>query len=158
MAADELDRTGFDETTNYLTEALGRLIPQRLARRAIDVDVTTDRTKYAPGEAVEIAIEFQNRLPVPVTVKTPRARLWGWAVDGALEASEERRYLSPEEAMMSFRGRERKRITRRWEGTIRRTGSPDRWEPLTPGRHEISAFIAVEGHPRPEDRTTIEVR
>lgn len=157
MADEEVDRTGFDDTRNYLTEALGRIIPQPLARWAIDVDVTTDRDAYAPGEAVEIGIEFRNRLPVPVTIKTPRARLWGWTVDGTLEASEERRYLRPERATLSFRGRERKRITRRWEGTIRRTGSPDTWEPLTPGPHEISAFIAVEDRPRPEARTTIEV-
>ena len=158
MADEAVDRTGFDDTTNYLTEALGRVIPQRLARWAIDVEVTTDREEYAPGEAVEIGIEFRNRLPVPVTITTPRARLWGWAVDGTLEASDERRYLSPAEATLSFRGRERKRIIRRWEGTIRRRGSPDTWEPLAPGPHEISAFIAVEDRPRPEDRTTIEVR
>lgn len=157
MADDEVDRTGFDDTTNYLADALGRLVPQWIALRAISVRVSTDREEYAPGEPVEIGIEFRNRLPVPVTIKTPRARLWGWAVDGTHEAIEEPRYLRPDESTLHFRGRERKRITRRWGGTIRVSGSPDTWEPLTPGSHEISAFIAVDGRPRPEDQTSIEV-
>lgn len=157
MVEGEVDRTGFDETTNHLTAVLGRLVPQSVARWAIAVEVSTDRETYTAGEPVAIDIEFRNRLPVPVTITTPRARLWGWAVDGTLEANEEARYLRPEENTLSFRGRERKRLTRRWGGTIRRTGSPDTWEPLAPGTHEISAFIAVDGRPRPEDRTTIEV-
>jgi hypothetical protein len=155
MAA-ETDRTGFDETTNYLSEALGRLVPQWLARRAIRVSVSTDRREYAPGDPVEMEIEFRNRLPVPVTIHTPRQRLWGWSVDGKLEASDERRYMSDQEASMTFRGRERKRVRRLWNGKVRRTGTPDTWEPLSPGAHEIRAFIALE-KPRPEARTEIVV-
>lgn len=157
MANPEVDRTGFDDTVNHLTAALGRLVPQWLARRAIAVRVSTDRSRYAPGDPVRITVEFRNRLPVPVTIKTPQQRLWGWAVDGDLEASDERRYLSDTSATMTFRGRERKLVSRRWQGSLKRTGSPDRWEEPTPGDHEISAFVAVEGRPRPEDTTTIEI-
>lgn len=157
MGNSEVDRTGFDDTVNHLTAALGRLVPQWLARRAIAARVETDRERYAPGEPVGIAIEFRNRLPVPVTIRTPRQRLWGWSVDGHLEASDERRYLSESPATLTFRGRERKRISRRWDGSVKRTGSPDRWVTASPGVHEIAAFIAVDGMPRPEDRTTISI-
>lgn len=157
MVDSDVDRTGFDDTKNHLADALGRFVPQSIARRAISVTVSTDRQEYAPGEPVKIDIEFRNQLPVPVTITTPKARLWGWAVDGTLEASEERRYLRSEEARLNFRGGERKHHTREWGGTIRRLGSPDTWEALTPGTHEISAFIAVEGSPRPEDSTFIEI-
>lgn len=157
MANTEVDRTGFDDTVNHLTAALGRLVPQWLARRAIVASVATDRSRYDPGDPVDITVEFRNRLPVPVTIRTPRQRLWGWAVDGDLEASDERRYLSDTSATLTFRGRERKRVTRRWNGSLKRTGSPDRWEPPSPGDHEISAFIAVADRPRPEDTTTIRI-
>ncbi len=158
MANSEVDRTGFDDTVNHLTAALGRIVPQWLARRAIAVRVSTDRTRYDRGDPVDITVEFRNRLPVPVTIRTPQQRLWSWAVDGDIEASDERRYLSETTASMTFRGRERKLVTRTWHGSLKRTGSPDRWEPPTRGDHEISAFIAVGGDPRPEDTTTIEIR
>lgn len=157
MVDADVDRTGFDDTRNHLAEALGRFVPQSIARRVIAVTVSTDRHAYAPGESVKIDIEFRNRLPVPVTITTPQARIWAWAVDGTLEASEERRCLRPVEATLNFRAGERKRLTREWGGTIRRLGSPDTWEELAPGTHEISAFIAVEGRPRPEDSTLIEI-
>lgn len=157
MANSEADRTGFDDTVNHLTAALGRLVPQWLARRAIAVSVSTDRTNYPQGDPVRIQVEFRNRLPVPVTIRTPRQRLWGWTVDGDLEASDERRHLSETEATLTFRGRERKRVSRRWNGSLKRTGSPDRWEPASIGDHEISAFIAVDGQPRPEDSTIIHI-
>lgn len=157
MANTQVDRTGFDDTVNHLTAVLGRLVPQWLARRAVAVSITTERPRYESGDPVRIDIEFRNRLPIPVTITTPRQRLWGWAVDGAVEASDERRYLSETEGTMTFQGRERKRITREWDGTVKRVGAPDRWEPLEPGRHELSAFIAVDGRPRPEARTTIEI-
>lgn len=157
MAETEGDRTGLDDPVNHLTAALGRLVPQWLARRAIAVTVSTDRSHYPQGVPVRIQVQFRNRLPVPVTIRTPRQRLWGWAVDGDLEASDERRYLSETEATMTFRGRERKRVSRRWNGSLKRTGSPDRWEPASPGDHEISAFIALEGRPRPEDTTVISI-
>lgn len=157
MATGETDRTGLDEATNHLTAVLGRFVPQWIARRAIEVTVSTDRNRYDPGDPVEISIEFHNRLPIPVQITTPRRRLWGWSVDGHLEGSDERRYLSPTGATLEFRGRERKRLHRTWSGLIRRRADPDRWEPLDEGVHEISAFIAVEERPRPTETVTIEV-
>lgn len=157
MSKSGVDRIGLEDTTNYLTEPLGRLIPQWLARRSIAVDIETDRERYAPGDPVHIAIKFTNRLPVPVTIRTPRQRLWGWSVDGHPEASDEQRYLRDNQAVLAFHGRERKVFSREWDGALKRTGSPDRWEMARPGTHEITAFIALDTFPRPEDTTTIRI-
>ncbi|HKJ59500.1 MAG TPA: hypothetical protein VKA37_09730 [Halobacteriales archaeon] len=157
MARDEPDRTGLDESRNVLGSVVGRFVPQWLARRAVAVAVSTDRDRYAPGEPVLLTVEFRNRLPVPIEVETPRHRLWGWTVDGELEASDERRYAGEASGTLSFRPRERKRIRRRWDGRFKRSGEPTRWEPAEPGEYEIEAFVAVDAPNRPADRTTIRI-
>lgn len=157
MSREEPDRTGFDESPNYLGALVGRLLPQWLIRRAVSVRVRTGRDRYAPGEPVDLTVEFRNRLPVPVDLETPRLRLWGWSVDGELEAGDERRYESETPGALSFGPRERKRVHRRWNGSFRRSGEPTTWEPAAPGEHEIAAFVALEGPDRPEDRTTVRI-
>lgn len=156
------DPAGFDEITNYVDLALGKFVPNWLARRAVDVSVSTDRERYERGEPVDIVIEFHNRLPLPVRVPTPGPRLWGWTVDGVLEATDERRHVARTPAVFEFRGGERKRIVRRWNGHFRRAEGADGLdvsEPMDPGEHEITAFLAT-GAPgsRPEASTTITVR
>ena len=101
-----------------------------------------------------------GELEVPragVTVETPTPRLWGWAVDGLLEASDEprRRLRDVGGGQLSFRSQERKRVRRRWDGRIKHVGDPTRWEPAT-GDVEISAFLAVDGR-RPAGETTIRI-
>ena len=153
------DRFGLDadENPDHLGRLIGFFVPQRLARRAVDVTVVTDRDRYAAGDPIDLTIDFRNRLPVPVTVETPTPRLWGWAVDGLLEASDEprRRLRDVGDGQLSFRSRERKRVRRRWDGRIKRDGDPTRWEPAT-GDVEISAFLAVDGR-RPAGETTIRI-
>lgn len=155
MSNEDADRFGFDDTHNFVGSTLGRLVPQPLARRAVAVSIETDRDTYAAGEPVEFAVEFRNRLPVPVSVTTPTRRLWGWTVDGLLAASDERRYLSDRRAIIDFRGGERKRITRRWDGLFKRTDGQTRWVEPDPGEYELAAFLALDRETRPEDRTTI---
>ena len=151
------DRYGLDEDSNpnHLGRLLGFFVPQRLARRGIEVTVETGQDRYAAGEDATVRIEFRNRLPVPVTVRTPTPRLWGWSVNGHLEASDEprRRLSGGDGSQLSFRSRERKRIVRRWDGRIKRVGEPTRWERVT-GEVDIRAFLAVDGS-QPADVTTV---
>ncbi|WP_433634630.1 hypothetical protein [Halomicrococcus sp. NG-SE-24] len=148
------DRFGFPGR-NYLASALGALVPQSLARRAVTVSVATDHRRYRPGDTVAIDIEFRNRLPVPVSVSTSGLRLWGWSVDGLLEASDEPRYHRATSAEFVFRPRERKRFRRTWDARFERAGEQER-EDAKPGEHEIAAFVATDGR-RPSDATTVVV-
>ncbi|WP_254864377.1 hypothetical protein [Halovivax gelatinilyticus] len=133
---------------------IASLVPQRVARVAVSVSVTTDRSTYAVGEPVEFTIAFTNRLPVPITVATEGGRLWGWTVDGYLEASDEPRRLSAHRDSVEFRGFETRRIVRTWDGRFKRTGSPTRWIEADPGEYEIAAYLATAGD-SVSDRTTI---
>ncbi|MGM0606370.1 MAG: hypothetical protein ACQETB_11965 [Halobacteriota archaeon] len=158
------DRLGFDETTDYLAVALSKFVPNWLAKRAVTVSVSTDRDEYERGEPVDIVVEFTNRLPIPVEVPTPQHRLWGWTVDGLLEATDENRHIRSTPARFAFRGGERKRIVRRWHGRFRRVGTNehdglDRSVLPEPGEYEITAFLAVDANgSRPEDSVTVTIR
>jgi len=141
----EVDRTGFDETRNYFTAALARVVPASLAERAVTVRVSTDKSTYDRGEPVAITVEFDNRLPVPVEVSTRGRRRWGWAVDGVLEADETDRYVDRTPLTFRFRAGETKTVTVDWDGRFRRR-SPDgldRSEPAALGTHTIRAFLAT---------------
>ena len=149
------DRLGFDENRNVLTETLGRLVPQSVARRALTVDVETGRAVYAPDDAIAFRVTFENRLPLPVVVETPDRRLWGWTVDGELDASDESRFEDPGRdtpGTFAFRGGERRVVSRTWHGRFRRVadeGDDDdgstRWVDAAPGRHELGVFLAYDG-------------
>jgi len=153
---DDGDRFGFDETTNYVDRLLGQTVPQALARRAVVASIETDRDRYRPGDPVEITIEFQNRLPLPVSIRTPGQQLWTWTFDGAPEASDELRYLRDRPGRLDFRARERKRVHRRWDGLVERSAER-RWVEPEPGEHELAVYVALEGPPRPEARTTVRI-
>lgn len=155
------DRTGFDDTRNYLSDALARLVPGRLARRAVAVEVETDGTEYAVDDPVEITVRLRNRLPVPVELETTTRRQWGWRVDGVLEASDERRYVRSEPGAIAFRAGETKVATATWNGRFRRENGTglDRSVPADRGEHTVSAFLAVaDPAPHHEDSTEIRIR
>ena len=158
---DGADRTGFDDTRNYLSAAVARVVPAALAHRGVIISVTTDATTYAVGDPVEITVRLRNRLPVPVEVVTRTHRPWGWRVDGLLEASTERRYVRETPTAIGFRAGETKRATVRWNGRVRRVNETglDRSVPADPGEHVISAFLPVEDPAsRHEAETRIRVR
>ncbi|WP_136600772.1 hypothetical protein [Salinigranum halophilum] len=160
-AADRPDRFGFDENRSAISDFLARFVPQPAARRALTVGVETDRATYAVGDDITFRISFRNRLPLPVVVETPDRRLWGWTVDGELEASDEPRFSDPTRetpGTFAFRGGERKVVSRTWHGRVRRVGNdgPTRWVDLEPGRHELGVFLAYEGGARAT--TSFEVR
>lgn len=140
-----------------LRRYLGATIPQWFVRRAVDVSVRTDRDRFTVDESVVVTVEFHNRLPVPVSLRTPRQRLWTWSVDGEVAASDERRYLPDRPATLSFQASERKTVTREWDGRFTRTRDEGITErvPAEPGEHTIAASVAVDGPPRPADETTV---
>ncbi len=157
MPRDEREhRHGLDDTRDHLRRLFGSFVPQPVARRAVAVSVTTDADRYTVGDRIPITVEFRNRLPVPLTVRTPGKRLWGWTVDGELEASDEPRRSSSDGGSLAFSPRERKEITRTWDGRFKRVDDRTRWVPADPGEYEIGAFLAIDGD-RPADSTTVRI-
>lgn len=155
----ESDRVGFESTTNYLTTALARIVPDWVAERAVTVRISTEDTRYNVGEPIDINVEFDNRLPVPVQVPTPGKRRWGWSVDGVIEADEAPRYHSGDSLTFQFRAGETKRITTTWDGRFRRETNHglDRSVPADPGFHTIEAFLATAA-PDVRAAATTEIR
>ncbi|UTF55697.1 hypothetical protein [Natronosalvus rutilus] len=117
--------------------------------------MSTDAERYEQGEPIVITLEFKNRLPIPVTVYTEMLRLWGWTVDGELEASDEPRYDDGQSGRFDFRGGERKTYHIVWDGRFKRFGEPDRWELPDPGQHTITGFITAKN--RPQDSVVVEI-
>ncbi|APW96999.1 hypothetical protein CHINAEXTREME_04090 [Halobiforma lacisalsi AJ5] len=154
------DDSSSDRSRYTAATFLSALLPTSIGRRAISVSVETDRTVYDRDEPVEITVEFENRLPVPVEVPTPEQRRWGWSVDGELEASDERRYTRANPSSFSFRGGETKRASFTWNGRFERVRNGDRHESVVPdpGEYEIRAFVAThEDAFSPSDVTTIRI-
>lgn len=152
---DDDDPSGLDEGRNHLAEAVGRFVPQSLARRALSVSVDTARSQFAVGDPVPFTVTIRNRLPVPIRVHTPRRRLWTWYVDGEREASDERLYESDQPGVLVFRGREAKSVRHVWSGRFERTGERRRWVDPDPGVYELSAAVALDGD-CPSDAVKIE--
>lgn len=146
----------FDYQGSLISRSLGKLAPNWLARRAISVSITTGREVYDRGEPVPFTITFTNRLPVAVAVPTPTQQRWGWAVDGHLEGSTERRFLSESPATFRFRAGQTRRVSVEWNGRIRYTEPRHESKVPDSGEHELTAFLATEN--RPSDSTTITLR
>ena len=155
------DRYGFDENRDYLAEFLAVVVPNWLVHRAVTIEVTPERREYALDTPVRFTVTIRNRLPVPVTLPTPKLRLWGWAVDGEVEATDETIYTSDTAGWHAFDARETLRIEQTWNGRFERTGSgPDdrtEWVLPDPGIHELSVFLATE-EPRATDSVELELR
>ncbi|RQG95095.1 hypothetical protein [Natrarchaeobius chitinivorans] len=149
---------GLDTSRWTIARFLSALVPVTLARRAIAVSIDTDRDVYERDDSIEIAIDFKNRLPLPVDIPTPRQRRWGWSIDGQLEASDERLYVRDRPSSFSFGGGERKRIRFTWNGRLERTRGRHESVVPEPGEYEIRAFVAThEGRYQPADSTTIRI-
>ncbi|ELY64293.1 hypothetical protein [Natronococcus jeotgali] len=157
-----IDRTDRSDDSRYTTATLlAALVPTALARRLLRVSVDTDRRVYDRDDPVEIAVEFENPLPVPIEILTPERRRWGWTVDGRLEGSDENRYTRRCPSSFSFGGGERKRTTFTWSGRFElRRGNGYRESVVPdPGEYEIRVFVAArESAFAPSDTTTIAIR
>jgi hypothetical protein len=150
---DGTDEFGFDRDPSVFTRGFEKLVPSRLARWALDVSVETDDETYHVGETVEITVSISNRLPVPVEVPIYGRRVWGWSVDGFVDASDEPLYTPDRPRSLSFRAGETRTFTRDWHGRIKRNGTPTRWEEVPKGEYEIVAFVSTD--PPTRDSTSI---
>lgn len=133
------------------------LLPEQLRTRAVGVTIETDRDRYRPGESVTLTVTLENRLPIPIRLRTERPVGWHWSVDGHREGSAVARPASDRTGVISFARTERKRFRRRWSQRIR--VSDHEWNAVDPGRYTLEARID-----RPDadarglaDRTTLEI-
>lgn len=160
MTAGSRERTWeeaeLDDRGSRISRLLGALVPDAVARRAVDVTVTTERDRYVRGRPVEITVAFHNPLPAALSIRTPTQRRWGWTVDGHLEATTERLYRRDRPATFSLRPGQRRRFSVEWNGRIRHVDDRDEWIAPPAGPCEITAFLAT-GAPetRPSGATTI---
>lgn len=145
------DRHGFDRDG-----IARRFIPATIGRRAVTVSVSAATRRVRAGQPVAFTVELANRLPVSVAVPTPTRRLWSWGIDGLRAATEETAEPSGT-GTLRLLGRERRQISREWNGLFGRTdGGRTRWVEPEPGEYELAAWIATDP-PCARDAVRIEV-
>lgn len=134
----ERDRTPKYRSLNWRA-ASHALLPVRLRRWALDVQIETNRDVYAVGEPVDLRVRFRNRLPMPVTLRTESPVRWHWSVDGRIEARDDPPAEPDDPALFEFDRSETKTFTRRWPQRFR---TDDRtWEPAGPGEYTLAVGV-----------------
>ncbi|GAB6879857.1 hypothetical protein JCM17823_21310 [Halorubrum gandharaense] len=151
-----MDPLGEDYDPSVFSRGLDKLVPNALARRAVAIDVETDRAAYAPGDRIEIRVTVTNRLPVPIEVPIAGQRIWGWTVDGFLEGADERTYEPDGSRTLALRAGESRTYEREWNGRVRHDAARTTYDVLDRGDHEITAFLGTD--PKKTATTTIRVR
>lgn len=131
------------------------LVPQRLRRWAISVDVSASRAVYQVGDPVSFTVTMKNSMPFPITIPTRSPLLWSWHVDGYREASHVAEAPPADPGEFTFDRGERKRFERTWPQLFH--VSESRWEEAPPGEYTISAAIDVDGSGGVEDSTTVRI-
>lgn len=150
------DPLGEEYAPSVFSRGLDKLIPGAVARRVVTIDVSTDRETYAPGEDVSMTVTIANRLPLPIEVPIAERRVWGWAIDGLLDGTNERVYEPEGSRSLALRAGETRRYDHTWNGRLRREGSRTTYEPLSRGTHEVSVFLGTA--PRKTATAEITVR
>ncbi|MFH5799830.1 hypothetical protein [Haladaptatus sp. CMAA 1911] len=130
---------GIEESGGFLAG----VIPNRIALRCLSVELRAPR-EIVVGEPSRFLFRIENRFPVPLSVRVPGAKLWGWSVDGIPEA-DERGFEPPETPRtVPFRRRGVRLFEGTWDGQVRRSGTDgDVWKPK-PGTHTLTAFLATD--------------
>ena len=116
------------------------VLPKAVRCQAIDVTISTDRDEYRLGEPVSIDVTLENRLPVPIRLRTDSPERWYWAVDGHPAASRHPRGIPDRPSTITFARGERKRFRRQWPQRLR-VGDRE-WQPVDPGQYVLEAGIA----------------
>ena len=120
------------------------LVPDRVRRWGLSLEVVTPRTEFRVGEHVPFQVTIKNSLPFPVTVATRSPLLWTWHVDDHRAASKLSADGPPEEERgFRFERGERKRFRKRWDGMFKVADAE--WERATTGEYTIGAGLNVEG-------------
>lgn len=133
------------------------LVPSSLRHYAISVSVETDRERYAPDQPVTLRVEFHNRAPLPIALRTDSQMRWTWAVDGLPEASRYEVDISDEPGLLEFDRGERKVFTRQWYQRFRE--SEREWSRAARGEYTVSAGVNVADADRKglADETTVRI-
>jgi len=135
-----------------------RLVPHWVRRRAISVSVETPQTVFERGEPIPFRITFDNRFPIPVSIRTQSPIRWQWAIDDIPEAVEASLRDPPDETgALHFKRGERITFQRQWSGRFQ--VSKREWEAATPGEYTLSVGINVKNPARAglQDETTIRI-
>lgn len=118
------------------------LLPTAVRARAIAVSVSTDRDVYRVGDPIAFEVSLENRLPLPIRLRTDSPEVWTWAVDGDLAASRIPRRIPDRPGVIDFARGERKRFRRRWSQRVR-TGERE-WTPVEPGTYAVDVAVNRE--------------
>lgn len=119
-----------------------RLVPARLRRWAISVEVSTPREQFPAGSRVPFTVTMRNALPAPVTVGVRSPRLWTWSVDGHVDAAHVSRHDPPDERTgFEFDRGERKVVRKHWDGMFQ--VADDEWARADPGEYTIGVALDV---------------
>lgn len=135
------------------TKASHALLPRSLRRRALVVDCTTDRARYASDEPIRVRLTVRNRLPLPLRLRTTAPVPWTWSVDGVDRASTVDS-LPDDAGTLRFARRETKTFRVVWHQRVR--VAPDEWVAADAGDHTIGARLLVDD-PRLAATTTIRI-
>jgi hypothetical protein len=117
------------------------LLPRSLRRRALVVDVTTDRARYAPDEPIRLRVTVRNRLPLPLRLRTRAPVPWTWSVEGVDRASKVDA-LPDDAGTVRFARRETKTFAATWYQRVR--VAPDEWVAVDAGDHTLRARLLVD--------------
>lgn len=135
-----------------------RLLPHSIRRWSVTVDVSAPDASIPQGEDIPFQVTLNNRLPIPVSIKTISPRLWTWAIDGHRSAS----HVSLEEppgntSKLRLDRGERQEIRRTWSGMFR--VSKREWEPAERGEHTIRVAVNIEDPAAAQlvDETTVRI-
>lgn len=132
-----------DEQGSRMNGWLRKVIPERLALRALAVEINVpDRITVGHPEPIRVTV--RNRLPFPLAISTPTSRLWGWEVDAVPEA-DRRGFSAPDTGRaVSFNLSERRVFKATWDGRFcERSGDDTVWRDA-PGRHTVTGYLAVK--------------
>ncbi|MFB6103018.1 MAG: hypothetical protein ABEJ73_10685 [Haloplanus sp.] len=126
-----------------VAKASHALLPRAIRRRALTLDCTTDRERYAPDDPVCFRVTVRNRLPVPIRLRTASPVPWTWSVDGVDRASTvDADALPDDSSILRFSRRETKTFEGVWYQRFR--VADDEWVAADPGKHTLGARLLVD--------------